>query len=639
MERPTSLPAEGGPPSRRGFPLCALVLAALVVWQGWMTLSLFGGDAPCQRVLDDQPIISGSHAQNLYLGMIGAQSLLATGHSCCLDPAFQAGYPKTPVFNGSRLSELFLLVGGGGYQPAAYKVGMALLCLFVPFWLVLACRGTGLGVGATCLATAAGLLVWWGNPGRRVLESGEVELFLGALAVLAHVGLLLQFDRAPGVGSWIGLLVTGAIGWLAQPLLFPILLPLLLIYYLSIGAKHRAWTWHLALLSSQLLALAVNLPWLVDWVDYWWLRAPLPLSDSMLRHRTFQTLWDAPLWGGPVDRALAMVLLGSAAVGVILLNQSQQRPAARLLGLGAGGLLVLALLGISWEPLGQIGTAGLLVPALWFAALPAAYAWVQTFGLLRAWIGRTSIALLITTALLLAAGVFSQETVQGLVQRLPGTEPWKIGLGTEREELVRKLALHTGPEARILWEDRPGGREMPRWSPLLPVLTGRSYIGGLDPAGTIEHAHVGFIDQALRGLPISTWSDAALEDYCRRYNVGWVVSWTPATTARFRAWSKAELTAELFDQGLGYLFTIRRLPNYFLKGRGEIVAMDATHITLADVVPDNGVVVLSLHYQSGLRASPSRVQVERESDPLSSIGFIRLRTGPAARVTLTWDER
>ena len=72
------------------------------------------------------------------------------------------------------------------------------------------------------------------------------------------------------------------------------------------------------------------------------------------------------------------VLLALAEPDLVVAQCSAN--AARLLGLGAAGLLVLALLGISWEPLGQVGTSALLVPSLWFASLPAAYAWVWAIG-------------------------------------------------------------------------------------------------------------------------------------------------------------------------------------------------------------------------------------------------------------------
>jgi hypothetical protein len=627
---------------RRPFPLWAFLFLALVVWQGWMTLTLFGRDRPWERLLNDEPILSGRHPLHLYHGYLGATALFATGRLCCYDPAFQAGYLKTPVFDGgSRPAELFLTLSGGEYRPAVYKVGLAVCCLLVPWLLLIACRGAGLCAPATVLATAAGLLIWWGAPGRRALEAGEMELLLAALAVLAHVGLLVRFHRGPGFGVWLGLLLTGALAWFAHPLLLPLLLPLLWVYYLSIGARHARFTWHLALFAAEAGAVILNLFWLADWVNYWWLRLPRPRGADMLKHRTLQTIWEAPMWGEPTDRALGVVLLASAFIGVCVFNQCQQRLAARLLGLGAAGLCVLAILGISWDPLGRVGTAGLIVPALWFAALPAAHAWTRGYYLLTYLMGGHWRAAALGAALLAAGVACALPTVTTLAARCEGTTPLVLGLGADREAVVDTLVRHTGTEARILWEERPAGKDGARWTALLPVLTGRSFIGGLDAEAGIEPIQIGLLDQELAGLPVGPASDDYLAAYCRRYNVGWAVCWSPGAIKRFRSWAGAAELATLTDDGTGVLFRINReRPGLALKGRAEVLHADNHHITLGDVVPDEtGRVVLSLHYQAGMRASPARVRVERETDARDPVPFVRLRVaGPVARVILTWDD-
>src|SRR2546428_266891 len=89
-------------------------------------------------------------------------------------------------------------------------------------WMTL----TLFGPGATALATAAGLLVWWGDAGRRALEAGDLDLHLAALAVLAQAGLLLRYDREPSLTAWLGLVLTGALAWFAHPLLVLTLSPL-----------------------------------------------------------------------------------------------------------------------------------------------------------------------------------------------------------------------------------------------------------------------------------------------------------------------------------------------------------------------------------------------------------------------------
>ena len=65
------------------------------------------------------------------------------------------------------------------------------------------------------------------------------------------------------------------------------------------------------------------------------------------------------------------------------------------------------------------------------------------------------------------------------------------------------------------------------------------------------------------------------------------------------------------------------------------MSADSHHITLEDVVPENGCVVLSLHYQPGMRAAPNRVKIEPETDPNDPVSLVRLRVdGNVARVTL-----
>jgi hypothetical protein len=642
MERAPS-PRAGGAGKMRGLTpwFWCLLLLGLIVGHGWKTLHLFGGDDAWLRLQDEQPIVSGRHPLHLYHGYLGAQSFHARRCFCCYDPAYQAGYPKTPVFDsGSRPAELMLTAAGGVCDPAAYKIGLAISWVLVPLFIVLACWGANLSAAATLLATGAGLFVCWGTPARRLLDGGEVDLLLAALALLAHAGLLLRFDRQPGLLSWQGMLATACLGWFFQPLLFIVLLPILLAYYISIGARHSLLTWHVALAVCELTALAVNAFWLIDWVRYLWLRSPLANGEGMLLHRTVQTLWEAPQWGEPVDRLLGAVLLVSAVLGVALFNQTNQRVAARVLGLGAGGLWLLAVLGIAWEPLGLFGTADLMVPAWWFAALPAAHAWTQGCRLVGFLSGSTWRGAVVTVVLLAVLALARWDLGATLVHRFTATPPLAIGLGDERLALVETLKQQTTTEGRILWEDKRGRPEAPHWTALLAVLTERAFIGGLDPNGEVEHGGVGLVNQALRSRPLSQWSDAALESYCRRYNIAWVACWSPEVVVRMQTWPGAALVARMSDGGTVYLFAIPKAPRSFtLKGQATVLHMDSHHIALADVVPEDGVVVLSLHYQSGFQAAPTRVQVEPGPDGTEMIPFLRLRMDrPVARLTLTWKE-
>ena len=90
------------------------------------------------------------------------------------------------------------------------------------------------------------------------------------------------------------------------------------------------------------------------------------------------------------------------------------------------------------------------------------------------------------------------------------------------------------------------------------MLTGRAFVGGLDPDAGIDHTAGGLIDQTLAGRPLDDWTDADLRDYCDHYNIGWVVCWSDKTAQRFerfRRWQDATdaATVDLRDGGPGRL--------------------------------------------------------------------------------------
>lgn len=636
MERPIA--AADGSALRTGGWFAGVV--ALLAWQGWLTLALFGND-PLENLLNDQPIFSGSHPQKLYIGVTGAKGVLQQGRASVYDYRFQGGWLKTPIFDGSRLAEVFILAGGGTYKPAAYKLGFALVCFLVPVFLLVACKTIGFGHLTSLLATFLGQLIWWGPHGRSAMISGECELYLAALNGLTHVGFLIAYHRTTSVWSWFGLWLTSCLGWFLQPLLFPIALPVLLVYYLSVGTKHDFLTWHFAFWGAEVLGVVVNLPWLIDWVISWWLRTPLPLSGDLLAHRTLINLWNAPLWGGASSRVLILFVIASATLGTLILNQTRERPAARLLGGAGSGALLLAVLGISWEPLGAIGTAALLAPALWFGCPPAAHAWVWIAQQLwkRGIPGRSAFGMIAlgSACVLYLGGDISTSIFS---RCLPGA-PLEIGLNPDRRAIADALIEMTDDDARILWEDMPRPRQASRWAALLPILTGRSYIGGLDPDGFIEHSSICLHNQNLEGYPIADglmWTDEKLAEYCRRYNVRWIVAWSPAVIERLSAWPMAKKRTEVVDGETGWMFEIERTPNFALKGRAELLEVNGRYIMLGNVVPHNGEVVISLHFQEGMRASLPRVKVEQAGSADDSIGFVRLRLAvEAKRLTLTWD--
>ncbi len=417
-------------------------------------------------------------------------------------------------------------------------------------------------------------------------------------------------------------------------------MPLVLIYYLSVGTRHGLF-WHGALFTGLLGGIALNAYWLMDWVANWWLRNPLPSSAFVLPHRTFSTIWNSPIWGSCSDRGLIVALMGLAIAGVILLNSRRQRAAARLMGMGSAGLFLLSLAGITNESIARISGSVVFIPSLFLMVIPAAYAIKEFTSIIGTWAGGhpLKLAVIVTTAL--CAIIPVRRDLAAWAVHLVDVTPLEIGLPSDRLEIVQAIKKRTTGDARILWEDQRDQGSASCWTALLPILTDRSFIGGLDPEKGIEHSSLGLADQTLGGRLFTDWSDRELTEYCYRYNIGWIVSTSPSATGRLRNWSKAQFSSEFADGAdTRYLFTVERESKSFvLKGHADWLRADSDRIALGNVVPDTGEVVLSLHYQSGLRVFPSRIKIERELNPLDPVPLIRLRVpGPTTCITLTWDK-
>ncbi|MFM8274236.1 MAG: hypothetical protein ACKODX_18160, partial [Gemmata sp.] len=221
------------------------------------------------------------------------------------------------------------------------------------------------------------------------------------------------------------------------------------------------------------------------------------------------------------------------------------------------------------------------------------------------------------------------------------TAPFALGFTPDQKNLLEAINAHTAPTARILWDDA-GTRTGGEWSALLPVYTGRAYLGGLDTESEIEHGYCALCEQRLNGRPLAAWTDAELTAFCRWYNVGWVVCRGGRTAERWGKYPAAKPVAQLTEGGQPVvLFAIDRVHSFVLSGSAVWESADTKRIVLTDVRPDaNGEVHLSLHHFEGLRVYPSYVLPHplQDADVRDPVHHIRLRTpGPVPRVTLVWE--
>jgi hypothetical protein len=246
--------------------------------------------------------------------------------------------------------------------------------------------------------------------------------------------------------------------------------------------------------------------------------------------------------------------------------------------------------------------------------------------------------------------------------------------------LLARLSAETDPSARILFEDQlrlleRTDPESVHWTPLLPLLLGqdqRQFIGGLYVTAAIAHNRMAsFGDFRLGDRPINAWSPAELSAYCERYNIGWVVCWSPLSRFVFDRFGPARRVATVSrhitpgslgsnnldewrgiasragidvakrymgeGEGRYVLYRIERPHSYFLAGRGQFTSVDANRIELGDVEPERGEVVLSLHWLDTWRTDPplplSPAPVRNDPVPFVRISLDR----PLTRIILFND--
>ncbi len=606
-----------------------LVLAVLAGWHGWRTLALFDAERSWTGLVDDRPILAGRHALHLYHGYLGAVGLKKRFSPSCYDPAYYAGYPKTPIFaSGSRSAELFLWAGGGAYRPGAYKGGLAIGWWLLPLMLVVSARAAGLPLGSGCVAMGLGLAVLWSDFGRQRLWAGELDgLFASGLA-LVNVALWLRYDARPRPFIWLALAGTswGLCCWHIGLALA--LVPALLGYYFCTGGRHRL-NWHLGWLLALAIAVGGNWFWLGDVARHWWI-----WSDGLADFPPCVHGGLTSAWFEPAHQNLALGCFAAGLLGLGAFRGRQRGLAATVWAVAALTCGGLALFGNVWEPLARIDAGQLLIPALLIATLPAAHGLAGGCQLLARLIGgvRTALAF---AGVLAVSGYFLATPMRLLMDRWLSEERLPMGATTDVQATVRQLQERTTAEGRVLWEE---GADTDTWTPLLAVWTGRSFIGGLGAEARIDHAALRLVEGRLAGRAVGEWSDAELLDYCRRYNVCWVAARSPDSLARLRAWSAA-VPIETLAAG-GELFRVEREAGYFLKGRGRVHSLDGQRLILTDLEPEGGEIVLSFHHHPGMAPSTDRVRVDRLPQLDDPIALVRLHVpGPMSRLALYWNGR
>ncbi|CAN5259912.1 hypothetical protein BH11PLA2_BH11PLA2_11370 [soil metagenome] len=622
-----------------------IALAFIVAGQAGLALELFGSTA---ALGDDRPILSGRHPLHLYHAKLGAETFRQRYATACYDPCFQAGYPKTPVFDGGcRLAEFVLVLIGRDHSAMAYKIGLFTLLLMIPLAFAIAARGAGISAAGACLAAVLGIGVGWSPPVRSLIDAGDCDVLLAGLCALVFVAWLSRYNWEAGPLSWFVIMMCTIVGMYAHPVVWIGLLPVVLVYYVVAAPRHGP-AWHLGLVGSTGVGLAFNMWWLWDWGKFWWLRQPsvddlalFPTWGAMLRSTPENLALLGPV---PFGWPLAIIGFG-CCLGLIALKRRSSPALFAFTGLLA---VIVARLGQVWPPFinGDAERAAPLAAVM--ACLPVA-------GVVSAWTQRAALGLPLVLSIVAMPLLLTLDNVPARAVRDAlhlQLAPLPLGFTQDQEEFIRGLQLNTTAEARILLEDvTPESRIGWNWTALLPTRMDRSFLGGLDPDARFEHAFCGLSGSRLNGRSLSEWTDAELHEFTWRYNVGWVACRTPETLSRWQRLAGATVVGHYRDDGDVTLVKLERNCSFILFGSAKWEQADRKKVVLTDVIPadaphpDGGpipakVIVLSLHYQAGLKVSPNIVTVERVPSAHDPIPMVRLRMhGPLSRVVLSWENR
>ncbi len=648
-------------PARRGW-----AIAALVILFGVHTFQVVRLFPTLGSIVErDSPVIMVDHAIHEYHGALGARFFRDTGTTWGYDPYFMAGYPETPVWDSSSNPSILFDLIGGGEDYRAYKVGLLVCSILLLAAIAGGAWAAGLGVAEVAVASTMAWFYFWVGFPVALWRTGLFAFVTACAGVGLLLGLCSRFDRSPTRGNWLALTVVGA-GLFFSHVTAPILvIGGLLAFYATVGRRH-GWRWHAAIVGAGALAVAVNLSWLIPLWNFRGLRVG---SGFFLTANSPYYMLEYFLDPSMESRtALKLLVVGLA--GLVAWWFGGRRGSAAAFGGSIVFLFVLTAFGSLWGPTRLMEPLRFRVGFLLLLACPAASAVVgASRGLARlvggGWRGKIA-ASLAWVAVLGAWGTAERPLLRHYWAYLSLPWPMVVGVTPEMRELVEWFRGNTDLSGRILFEDQLRlleltDAESAHWTPLLPKLLepdSRMFVGGLYHMAFIKHHKMAaFGDFQLGDRPIDEWSPPEIEAYCRTYNIGWVVCWSPLSRFWFDRYTPAKRVATLprystpgrppsnnehewsamvrragRDVAIRYMlegertyaiYRVDRPRSYFLKGKGRIVSVGPNRVELADLEPEGGAVVVSLHWIDTWRSEPP-LTLRPEPAPPDPVDFVRI---------------
>lgn len=604
----------------RTLALCLVVIHVILTWQ------LFGSHY--EPLLEETPLIEGQHARLLYYGEQVAQAVRLKGIAASVyDPRIQAGLTISPWASIESRLALFAFLTVPDHPLATYKLLLLFTWLSLPISLWLMCRICNLSSGAITAALLLFLGCAWSPWGVQLIKQGETDVIIGSAAMGIALGFIVRSYARPRWWTKPGLFLSMTVSVYFWPATL-ILLLVCFILFLGLLAGRLPWPRFLGLVFAFFASLAINAFWMRECWRTWWMIADRETLLPSSWHELFNLKSNLQLmiWPG--------LLLVIGFLGTRTLRTSIGGRSALVWSLGIVLTAGAALLPQEIETFHLDKLHGWWWCSVWLATVPVGKLIAYLLTAFCRLVGGTQRGILVMTVLLGTLGVlFREELARGVVKV---EEIGTLHMQTPAivYEVVHRLRQHTTDDARILWEET---KTNAAWAPLLPRMIDRFWVGSLGRAEQVllDPLQVRLVEGSLLSKPMEQWRISDLNALANDWNIGWVVAFHPESILRWKAHPSTEVVAELPNGGR--LFRLNRPFTYCKQGQAQWSFTAPRRLTLTNLVPENGHVVLSLHCHTTMRSMNNKAILEKWQQAFDSVPMLKIRLpGPMERLTIEW---
>ena len=598
-------------------------LIALSLFQVLSTLICFKTPLELFRA---EPIINIDWCSQYYWSYAGRKFFSESHRLWGFDPYYMAGYPLDFIFNSSTPVQVLNIIFFSIPPGLVIKWFFVFSFFLPPFIFYFALRNFGLDKSASLTGSALGVSYFW--LGENALF-GNWGMLSGALILnffLLVSAKLFNYLKNGGTKNLVIFILLLTLSVLIHKTFFVLIglpcLILIIIFVKKLKLKN-----YLGLAFAGTISLVFNLFWLVPFFQH----LPNKIEDPSTTFFQNQLVWRfladliPYIYPGVQLGRLAILLPG--IYGLIQMRKSSgMKELFRFIFLSCLVFFVFVYFGSFSEILRHLQPYRYLT-SLFFLLLPSA-----GFGLkeLRTRLNRKFIVPVFWCLLFALQFVPSFRGFYA-VARLTSELPKKV---LDLHDWIEK---NTDMSARIMMEDinKWEGKTAPygasRFVGFLPAFTPRFLIGGPLPNAFIKHHYASFHDGIFLDKKLADYSDKELKEKLELYNIHWAVAWTEESKDRLRKFQFAIPRARFEDLEV---FEFQSLSSWFLAGNG-LMSADYDNIELKELKPENGVVVIKMHWLAGFKPEPEceLFRVEVPGDP---IGFIGLKK-PAQEVLLRYE--